>query len=339
MSGFTGTLELGSFGSGTVRLDDESGSSTIGAAAGSSTAIFDLGASTATLESYNGGGSGSSALTNAFPLGALKGSGTGSSLSGASHSGSTFYAIGGLGLTTTFAGTVKGTTGLFIVGGALTLTGSNTYTLATTVQTNGSLFADNTSGSATGTSTVLVAGSPTAGFGTLGGSGTITGATTVNSPTAGVAAFADGGLIAPGAAGVAGPVGTLTLTGGLTLNDYSNLAYTLNGASTVTGDDLINTAALATPDGLTQVDFSFTNSASLVSGATYDLINYTGALTGNPALWSATGVPGGYTAAFSDTGPSAGQVDVTFTAVPEPASIGVLGISVLGLLRRRRARV
>ena len=105
----------------------------------------------------------------------------------------------------------------------------------------------------------------------------------------------------------------------------------------MSGNDLINTTTLATPDGLTQVNFNFANVGSLVSGATYDLINYSGALTGDPTLWTATGVPVGYTATFSDTAASNGQVDVTFTAIPEPLSTGLLGIATgITLLRRRR---
>ena len=252
-------------------------------------------------------------------------------------------------MATTFAGTIKNTpnpVGIFVVGGSLTLTGSNTYGLGTTIETNGSLFADNAAGSATGTGAVTVAGSQTAGFGTLGGNGAITGATTVNTTTAGIASFAEGGLIAPGAAGAAGPVGTLTLSGGLTLNDYANLAYSLNGASTNSGNDLISTnngALTLSGNSLVQVNFAFTN-GNPVAGSTYDLINYgTGTLSyiaggSNASVsgWSATGVPAGDTATF--TTPGNGQVDVTFAAVPEPASIGLLSVGVLALLRRRRAQ-
>jgi fibronectin-binding autotransporter adhesin len=350
LSGYTGTFEFGSFGSGTVRLDFAS----TGAAGGSSNAIFDLGASTTTLEAYNGGGSGTGAFTNAIPLGALEGSAAGATLAGASHSSSTVYAIGALGLTTTFAGKITPGTenacALEIVGGALTLTGnSNTYNgvsgqTGTTI-VGGSLFADNTSGSATGTDGVLIEGKTAQGFGTLGGNGIVTNGTTVNTTTEGVASFAQGGHLAPGPAGAGPTTGTLTLTGGLTLNDYSNLDFTLNGLSTSTGDDLISTNngnLTLSGDSLVQANFQFNNSGPIL-GSPYDLINYgTGTLAyvadgSNDSLsgWTATGVPVGDKATFSF---GSNQVDVSFTAVPEPATLGLLSLGAFGLLRRRRVQ-
>ncbi len=350
LSGFTGTVELGGDGGGSVRLND--GAATA-AAGGSATAIFDLGTSTATLASYNGGGA---ALADAIPLGAIEGSGA-SFLRGAGHSGSTVFAIGGLGLTTSFSGTIENGSGsgspplgLEIVGGALTLTGNNTYgglsgLVGTSIE-NGALYANNTT-SSTGTGGVLVAGKTGigAGYGILGGNGTVLDGTTVNSPTAGVSSFAEGGLIAPGVSGVSGPVGTLTLTGGLTLNDWTNLAYTLNDTN-ASGNDLIstlNTNLTLSGNSLTQVAFAFDNGDPAL-GVPYDLINYgTGTLgyvaggsNASVSGWTATGVPGGDTATFST--PGNGQVDVTFTPVPEPATIGMLGIASLGLMRRRKAR-
>ena len=260
------------------------------------------------------------------------------------------FAIGGLGLSTTYAGTIGGSSNplsLEIVGGALTLTGDNTYTAvsgqAGTTIVGGAIFADNAT-SSTGTGGLLVEGKTAQGFGTIGGNGTVTNGTTIDGPTEGVASFAQGGHIAPGAAGAAGPVGTLTLTGGLTLNDYTNLDLTLNGASTSTGDDLISTnngALTLSGNSLVNVNFAFTN-GDPTPGSTYDLINYgTGTLSyvaagSNASVsgWSATGVPAGEAATFST--PGNGQVDVTFAAVPEPATLGLLAFGAIGLLARRR---
>jgi autotransporter-associated beta strand protein len=354
LNGFTGTLEMNGLGAGTVRLNY---AATNSVDAGSANAIFDLGStSSTTLESYNGGGSGSGAFPNAVPLGALEG-GANTVLAGAAHSGSTVYAIGGLGLSTTFAGTIKGGTenacALYIVGGSLTLTGDNTYpgvsAQSGTTIANGALYANNAV-SSVGPDGVLVEGKTGigAGYGTLGGDGTIastSNGTVVNSPSAGVASFAEGGLVAPGASGVGGPVGTLTITGGLTLNDYTNLAYTLNNTNT-SGNDLIstlNTNLTLSGNSLTQVAFAFDNGGPEL-GVPYDLINYgtatlsyvAGGSNASVSGWTDTGVPAGDTATFST--PANGQVDVTFTAVPEPATIGMLGIASLGMLRRRRAR-
>jgi fibronectin-binding autotransporter adhesin len=351
MSGFTGTIEMGADGGGTVRLNDGASSAPAG---GSSNAIFDLGSSTVSFISYNGGGSGTGAFPNAIPLGALEGTGTGSKVEGAHNSGSTVFAIGGLGLSTTYNGTIlngsAGPLSLYIVGGALTLTGDNTYTnvsgQAGTTIANGAVYANNAT-SSTGTGGVLVEGKSGVGlgYGILGGDGTVLDGTTVNSTSAGVAAFAQGGLIAPGASGVSGPIGTLTLTGGLTLNDWTNLAYTLNDTN-ASGNDLISTSngnLTLSGNSLTQVAFTFDNGGPEL-GVPYDLINYgTGTLgyvaggsNASVSGWTATGVPAGDTATFST--PANGQVDVTFTEVPEPATIGMLGIASLGLLRRRRAR-
>ncbi len=327
LAGFTGTFAI--TGTTIIRLNAGSASS----AAGSATAIFDTGA-TGTLEAFNGGGSGSGALTNAIPLGALQG--TGGTLAGATHSGATFYAIGGLGLSTTFAGTINNTNtvGLFIVGGALNLTGaSNIYAGGTTVQTGGALFANNAAGSATGTGAVTINSSAI-----FGGNGAITGATTVNAGTL-PTSFATGGHIAPGSAGASAgsTAGTLTLGGGLTLNDFSNLDFILNGDSTSTGNDLVSTTNLnLSANGLVQVNFTFNDAPA--NGATYDLINYTGTLAGSPTTWTATGLPAGITAAF--TAPANGQIDVTFSsaaAAPEPASLSVLCLGAAALLTRRRS--
>jgi fibronectin-binding autotransporter adhesin len=355
LNSFTGTFELGSFGSGTVRLNYDATNSVD---AGSATAIFDLGASSATLEAYNGGGSGTGAFPNAIPLGALEGTSTTSSLAGASHSSSTVYAIGGLGLTTTFAGVIKGGTenacALYIVGGALTLTGDNTYPgvsgQAGTTIANGAVYANNAT-SSTGTAGVLVEGNSGIGngYGILGGSGLIASTTngvTVNTTTSGITLFSQGGHLAPGPSGAGASTGTLTITGGLILNDYSNLDFTLNGASTSSGNDLVSTnngALTLSGNSLVLVNFRFNNSGP-AAGSTYNLINYgTGTLSyvaggSNASVsgWTATGVPAGDAATF--TTPGNGQVDVTFTAVPEPATLSLLSMAGFALLGRRKQK-
>ena len=92
-------------------------------------------------------------------------------------------------------------------------------------------------------------------------------------------------------------------------------------------------------DGKIEVNFTFPN-GNPAAGVPYTLISYTGGTLGDLyvsgssaslANWTATGVPNGYTATFSDTGGLTGGIDVTFV-VPEPASLGLISIGALGLL-------
>lgn len=277
LSGFSGTIELGNFSGGNMRLNYTN----TGANTGSANAIFDFGAGTASLFTYDGGGSGSGAFTGAIPLGALEGTATTASLGGAHHSGTTYYSIGALGLNTTFAGEINEAqaepfAGIYNVGGSLTLTGNYNTFGASGGNVNivaGAIYANNTSStsSATGTDPVQVVNYiPTGAVGRLGGTGFVTGLVTVNltsatAPTSSVnstlynnststaissvpTSFATGGHISPGVPSqfnttsnstTAQQIGTLTLNGGLTLNDYSNLDFAL-GSSPTTGDDMIS---------------------------------------------------------------------------------------------------
>jgi autotransporter-associated beta strand protein len=238
-------------------------------------------------------------------------------------------------------------------------TSSASFTGMPTSSGGGALYVSNTTGSATGVSPVFVEGASSASGagGLLGGDGIVQGDVStaingennaVNSATP-LANFAAGGIIAPGKAGTNSSV-TLTLSGGLQLGDWSNLEFSLDTAPATAADDLIavsNTtdSALATAltlpdDSNINVNFSFPNGAPALNAA-YNLITYTGTDSyggGTSALlagWSSTGVPVGDNVTFNDTGSA---ITATFTAVPEPASIGLLGVGVLGLLRRRRNR-
>ncbi|HEX4056045.1 MAG TPA: PEP-CTERM sorting domain-containing protein [Tepidisphaeraceae bacterium] len=245
------------------------------------------------------------------------------------------------------------------------------YLTANASNGGGKLYVSNTTGSATGSSPVYVEGASSAtnngngiSGGTLGGDGIIQGevSTVANSVNeAGdsapvLANFAAGAHIAPGAVG-SNTLPVLTLSGGLDVGDYTNLDFSLDALPTDTDNSMIavsNTTsgngqvanALTLPgDGNVEVNFSWLNSSSPELGVAYDLISYTGTdlyIGGTPASldWTAVGVPAGDTVTFGDTGQGIGSnpnyITATFNAVPEPASISLIGLGSVFLLRRRR---
>lgn len=190
MSGFSGSVTLGS--AGTFRFYGSSGSSA---------ANFNLGTGSASLISRNGG---------TVSLGSLSG-GAGTFLRGASSSdAATTFLIGGNHASTTFSGTItNGNTANRSVtinkqgNGTLILTGTNGSSGPTLVS-SGKLLVNGNHSFATNTVTVSATG-------TLGGTGIIGGNTTVN------------GTLAPGSS-----IGTLTFTSNLTFNAGSRAQFEIS---------------------------------------------------------------------------------------------------------------
>jgi fibronectin-binding autotransporter adhesin len=215
-----------------------------------------------------------------------------------------------------FTGHIGGTGVVEQIGsGATTLSNNNNdYSGGTTISA-GTLVVANTSGSATGNGPV------TLNAGTLAGAGSVSGLVSTSADS----------HIAPGALG-AGNFGTLIAGGGLIVGSQTFLDFDLN---TTTGalNDLIDTTDLSLALAATDtVEFNFPDGTPAV-GVPYSLIDYSDVLTaGSAAGLTATGLPPGYSAAFSTTtslNAGAGSLNVTFSAVPEPSVLGALAMALL----------
>ena len=142
--------------------------------------------------------------------------------------------------------------------GTLILTGANTYTGGTQVQ-SGTLLINGDSSAATG-ATNVVSGATLGGTGTIGGN----------------VSFANGAILTPGSKAP----GTLTIKGDLALAAGTQLAYELGQANIIGGalNDLVNVGGNLVLDGTLNV--------SVPAGGAFDvgvyrLFNYGGALTDN----------------------------------------------------------
>jgi autotransporter-associated beta strand protein len=277
MAAFSGDLSLGS-STGSVRLFGNTGSSAT---------AFDLGTSTVTLFTRNGGSS--------FNLGALTGA-SGTFLSGASSTTTvTNYVVGALGTSTTFAGRItnggQGLTALTKTGaGTLTLSGNSTHSGPTAIN-NGSLALLGNFG----TSAVNVAANATlTGTGTMGGSLTT----------------AAGAILSPGAAD-GSAAGTLTAA---SLNLTSpTLRFDLSN-NPATGNDRIQAAGAVTLTGNQNFIINLTN--GILAPGTYDLIITPGTLTATGVTLTSnlpTGSRQSLTLEHSPTGSAPGFVRLVVT--------------------------
>jgi autotransporter-associated beta strand protein len=248
-----------------------------------------------------------------------------------SNSSAVAASVGNNNASTTYSGQLSGNGSLTKVGtGTLTLTANNTYGGPTTIN-GGTLKANNTSGSATGTGAIVVNSG-----GTLAGTGAVTGAVTVNS----------GGTLSPGASVESLNMGALTFTGTSTLLAEIDSTYNAWNADLINANGDLSIAPTAT---LTLVDVGSPQNVVL-GNMKFTLISYAGAWLGNTAFANAPDdsiVPLGvnqYVINYDDStggsnfgggiyGDGINPHFVTLTAIPEasPMLLGALVCSVIGL--------
>jgi fibronectin-binding autotransporter adhesin len=262
-------------------------------------------------------------------------SGAGNITNGSTGTGTATLTVSGSTYNSIFSGVIKNGSTAFVAlsktgGSLLSLSGVNTYTGATTI--SGGTLAVIGSGSITGSAISINSGGTLAGNGTMG---TVT--------------LSSNGAIAPGS-GVLGNVGILS-TGALTLGANGTYALDLNNTGVGTaGTDWDQIAAGTTTitafsgaGNTLVVDLNSTGAGSWNPGVstTWDDVITTSGLTGYaPANFSfvTTGFNGANPSDFSivpDSNPN--NLDLVYTAVPEPATWGLLA-SVIALLAARRRR-
>lgn len=198
--------------------------------------------------------------------------------------------------------------------GTMELTGANTYGGNTNVNA-GTLLANNTSGSATGSGGVMVNSG-----GTLGGIGAIN----TNSVMSNNVNINGGGTITGATNGTVGAL-TLTTTSVIFGGSAGNLSTYLVDLTAGSSDRLAITGNLDLSSAFDQITFQGTTGA-----ASYQLITYSGLLSGS--FDTVSSLPTGYALSYSTPG------EIDLVAVPETSTwvMGVLALSALLFSQRRR---
>jgi autotransporter-associated beta strand protein len=255
------------------------------------------------------------------------------SLAGVSGSsvllGDKTLSVGSDNTSTTMAGVISGTAGAITKQGTgtMTLNAANTYTGATNVDA-GMLMINGDQSAATGAVTV-------ASGATLGGSGTIGG-------IASTATIASGGTLTGGndgssmTVGVLDPlvtdaVGTLSFGGDLTAATGSiwlvDLVQGVSGTS-----DLINVGGAL---GIGGANLAINFGGAFLEHQVFTIATYGTGLTGTFSNLNEGAFvdPGSLYRISYGTGIGSGAI--TLTAVPEPGTLGFLGLALAGFLTRR----
>jgi autotransporter-associated beta strand protein len=238
------------------------------------------------------------------------------SLSGAASSGvalgTSNLTLGSASGSTTFAGTISGSTGGLIKDGASTqiLAGANTYDGATTVS-GGTLLLNGDQSAANGATTV-------ASGATLGGTGTSGAVTTT---------IQSGGTLT---GGTDGTISTLTFTDDLIAQSGSTwLVDIASGAADLIIANLIDLSGSPT--------LVVNDTGSWAAGQTWNIAQYTSSLSGMFA--SGATVVGSRGTTFTIDYSNGGFITLT-SAVPEPSAVLVIlfGLGALGFWRLRQGK-
>ena len=200
--------------------------------------------------------------------------------------------------------------------GTLALTNANTYTGGTTID-GGTLLANNSAGSATGTGGVTVSSGAV-----FGGTGSSAGTTTVNS----------GGTVAPGAS-----VGQLTVDEAVFASG-SSLSIDLAGSGGVPGTDFDQLIVLGGVDLVGDPILSVLSSGGFLAtvGDEFPILTWQLGLSGTFDLlvdpfFLANDIS--FQSIITNAG---GAGDLTLRVVPEPVSLALLGLGGLAVLAQRR---
>ena len=239
---------------------------------------------------------------------------------------------------TTFNGVVQnsnaGSTGSLTKTGAgtLVLSNANTYNGSTSV-TGGTLLVTNTTGSGTGTSSVVVTNAGT----TLSG-GTPTGAGGISGPVA----INPGATLSPGTSGTGAGTTAILNTGALTLVSASNFNVDLNSLTAGSGYDQLDVTGTVNVSG-GNLDVTVGGTFALGDKFFITLNDGTDLVTGTFAQVPTVTADNGYTFLINyldngDGGIVGNDISLTLAAIPEPSTwIGsVLALAAIGFTQRRR---